>query len=90
MPTRYEHSDYQSQATPEARLAKARLFADELRDEIGADTSGQAGSVSRGTQMQMLERVEAYISEKEALLGDDGGAPVAVGFGGVGRRGGRR
>ena len=74
----WTYSNYMTLATPALRLARARLFHQELTDAITADVAGGGKSKMNSPLTTMLSMVESNIAKLEAQAGEDHAGPHIV------------
>lgn len=72
----WTYSDYETQATDELRLARARLFKSELINAIGPSVSADGKSRDSGQINTLLNRVDADIRRLEAAVPGGSTAPA--------------
>ena len=75
----YTYTDYESQNTAAARLARARLFHKELTDKLGADVDSDGTSVRFDAITSALDRLQARLPILEAAAAAEGGNGTTYG-----------
>lgn len=77
----YLYSDWASQSTASARLARARLHHAELSALVDTEVSGDGRSESSQAIVQRLKELEARIREMESSTARAGGvSQIRIGY----------